>query len=569
MHPLLYLTWHSFKNRLRVRVQRLREPRYLLGFVVGLAYFYFIFFRSTARGGRPPLSSIPGFDGILGFVEMIGALALFLFVASAWLPQGSGSPALPFTRADVQFLFPAPFTRRQLIRYRILRSQLSSLVGSAFFTVILKPGSAARGWTFLIGFAIVMSTIRLHMMGITLNRSSMREHGWLGLKRQWLVPAFFAGATIVLGITVYGDWVKLSSLEGLRSVLTELQDLFSTGAAAAVLWPFRAVARLPLSSSTAAFFRALPWTLGILALNYVWVVRSDTAFEEASAEFAEKWAARRKKGIQPSVRPKNASATPFTLAAEGRPEMAILWKNMIMVGRYLSLKTLFILVPFLVFFGIPIARNGSAGFSRAIGGASFFLSIMVLIVGPLMARNDLRQDLGNLAMLKAWPIRGAALVRGEVLAPAVILTATEWLLAILLLIFSPAGASRSYPFIVAGILLAPGIILAQLLVQNALAVMFPSWVRIGQNQPRGIDVMGQRMFMVFGMMIVLVVALLPAALLAGVAGFIGYSMTKTIPIIVPAAIAAAALLVECHFASEAIGRLLDRTDVSAIDAAEQ
>jgi len=245
-----------------------------------------------------------------------------------------------------------------------------------------------------------------------------------------------------------------------------------------------------------------------------------------------------------------------------------MWKNLIMVGRYLSAKALLILVPLLLAFGIPFAKRGAAGITNAIGGFSIFFAVMLVILGPMMARNDLRQDLGNLAMLKTWPIRGASLVRGEVLAPAAILTALVWIFAIVIAIFLPARFGISAPFIVAGILLAPGIILVQLLVQNAIAVMFPSWVRIGRNQPRGIDVMGQRMIMTLGMLLTLVVALLPAALLAAATGYLVYAMTHAVHVILPASIAAAALLVESYFASEAIGRLLDRTDVSAIDAVE-
>ena len=50
----VYLTACSFKNRLRRRLQRLREPRYLVGLVVGLAYMYFMVFR---RGGAAVIVS--------------------------------------------------------------------------------------------------------------------------------------------------------------------------------------------------------------------------------------------------------------------------------------------------------------------------------------------------------------------------------------------------------------------------------------------------------------------------------------------------------------------------------
>ena len=40
----LYIIVCSARNRLRVRLRRLREPRYLIGAIVGAAYLYFSFF---------------------------------------------------------------------------------------------------------------------------------------------------------------------------------------------------------------------------------------------------------------------------------------------------------------------------------------------------------------------------------------------------------------------------------------------------------------------------------------------------------------------------------------------
>ena len=51
---LVYLQLTSLSNALRARVQRLRQPKYLLAALVGAAYFYFFFFRHFFSGrGRP------------------------------------------------------------------------------------------------------------------------------------------------------------------------------------------------------------------------------------------------------------------------------------------------------------------------------------------------------------------------------------------------------------------------------------------------------------------------------------------------------------------------------------
>ena len=50
MGPLLYLTFCAFRNRLRMRMKRLKEPRYMIGLIVGIGYFWTVFGRSRPRG---------------------------------------------------------------------------------------------------------------------------------------------------------------------------------------------------------------------------------------------------------------------------------------------------------------------------------------------------------------------------------------------------------------------------------------------------------------------------------------------------------------------------------------
>ena len=42
---LLYLQYHSIRNRTVMRIKRLKQPKYLVGGIVGGLYFYWYFFR--------------------------------------------------------------------------------------------------------------------------------------------------------------------------------------------------------------------------------------------------------------------------------------------------------------------------------------------------------------------------------------------------------------------------------------------------------------------------------------------------------------------------------------------
>src|SRR5690349_9703900 len=127
----LYISWCSAKNRLLVRLRRLREPRYLFGLVAGVAYFYFVIFargrRPAVRAGRnPPQDFGPAFQAM--GTPLAGLFVLLSSVMPWVLPVKS--QLLEFSEAETDLLFAAPVTRRQLLVHRVIRSQVSSLVAS-------------------------------------------------------------------------------------------------------------------------------------------------------------------------------------------------------------------------------------------------------------------------------------------------------------------------------------------------------------------------------------------------------------------------------------------------------
>jgi ABC-2 type transport system permease protein len=577
-----YLTICSLRNRVRVKLKRLREPRYAIGLVVGVLYLYNFAFRNAFRGGGRPGRITGSIISLLvkypGPVTTIVSLLLFAAAAAVWLLPGF-KPPLTFSRAEVQFLFPAPLARRQLVHFKLIRTEAATLFTSAIMTLFFRPPSVASGFIFFAGLWLLLSIARLHAMGISLSRESLARRPVAGFASMWLAVAVALGAIGVLGATVAMDWARLASFATPREVFHEIDTLMSTGAGGIVLWPFRAIVRVPLAQTAAEFRSVLPAALAIMAANYAWVVRADTSFEEASAEQAEKAVTRLASREAPPRVKAQATPTPFTLSPAGPPELAILWKNLIMLGRYASLKTLIRIVPLLLVFGMLSQRRGQAGgVLTAIAILCLFGTVMTILMGPMMARNDLRQDLGILAVLKAWPISGATLLRGELLAPMALLTAIVWLLILGALTLSgqiPVGGRvmqtimlHRVSYALAAMLAAPALILAQLVVQNGIAITFPAWVSIGAARPKGIDVMGQRLIMMAGNLIVLVLFILPGALAAGLVSFAVYSITHSAIIVVPALTVALVMIVECWLAVEALGRILDRTDVNAVDARE-
>ena len=407
----LYLTACSMRNHVKVRLRRLREPRYLLGSAAGLLYLGMMF-RPSGPSSR--LFSTWRANGLL---ESSFAALLFVTTALAWIRSRSGGPALPVTRAEVFFLFTAPVHRRQLIAYKVLRSQVSIVVSAVVLTIFFAPGSPAGALVVFGGLYLVLSIVGLHLTGVMLNLRNTAGRGPARVARQWLPLALVVAATVIVLVAIAADWPRLSAAATSSEIARELQRITATGPAAVVLWPFRTIARVALAQSAGEFLTALPGALVLLLLNVLWVLRSDASFEDGSVELAER-SGHAARG-QPSAVPRRSGPrrAPFALAPTGPVETAIFWKNLILArwaGRKVAVTVVFTAV---AIGAVVVSSTGGPGRSQAAGILCTMLAAGVILLGPTMIRSDLRHDMAHLAVLKTWPVSGAALVRGEVLRP--------------------------------------------------------------------------------------------------------------------------------------------------------
>jgi len=567
-HAFLYLATCSMRNRLHVRIRRLREPRYFMGLTIGAAYVGFLLTRPAAPRygvGVLPLTGLDNGGLVLG---ILGAAGLLAATAVAWILPGTGRPAMTFSRADVQFLFTAPISRRQLLHYKVLRSQVGAILGSALVTLVFRPATFVQGWTFFLGMLLVMATVNLHLTGVSLRRESLRAHGGAALARQWIPLAILLGAVAVVATAVVFSWSSLSAVTSPEEFFVAIQRVASSWPVRLVLWPFRALMRLPLSGNGAEFLASLPIGLGAFLANYAWVLRSDVAFEEAAARDAEQQVSRRARSYTPNRARRRPP--PFRLKPTGRPEVALLWKNLILSSRVARWGVFWRLIPILVI-GAFTVSHAARTLADALATICALGAVGVTLIGPQILRNDLRQDLAQIAMLKQWPVTGGTIVRGEVLAPTVLLSTIVWILVTIALLLSTRvtfemhlGVTERIEWAVAAMLISPGIMLVEIVVQNALAILFPAWMDLGATSSRGMEVMGQRVLIAGGLIVTVGLSLFPAILVAVVASSVVHAFTGADTVVVSAAAASLTLVVESALVAAALGRVVDRMDASAV-----
>lgn len=540
---LLYLRFTSLKNLVLARLRRLRQPKYLAGAIVGIAYFYFFFFRHARVGGRHPgpgmgqtMLVLPADTSAL-FMGL-AALGLLVVVLFMWVLP-STKPGLVFSEAEIAFLFPAPLSRRALVHYRVLSSQFSALLQSILYAVVFNSRSISGGHALqvIVSWWAVLGIVSLHYHASSLTIARLVDRGVRPRARRGVVLG-------VVGLLLLGSawsiWRGIQNLDAAAGVDAWAAAILDRGALPWVLWPFKLVVQPFFAPSLGAFLLALAPVLAILAVHYAWVVRMNVAFEEASIEKAERRAARisdmRRTGmLRVGQPPAAARRPPFDLARARWPELAFLWKNLLSTSRAWFTPRGWLITAVALVAISAAARRGFGHEYWKFGAVLATIGAMVggagLIYGPLLTRLDLRQDLANADILKTYPLPGWRVLLGELLAPVAILTGIVWLGILAwylgLLGQQPPNLSATWfspPMrIVWGVCAAavtPVVLAMELLIPNAVPMIFPSWFHAVRTPGGGIDLMGQRLIFAFGQVFVVMLALLPGAASAALLVFV-------------------------------------------------
>ena len=567
----IYLARRSLVNGIKRRVRRLRQPKYLLGFAVGLLYYYYFFLRPRGQ----TVSAVPGSSA-----EGVAIIGLATLVALGWLFGSSRSP-LVYTPAETHFLFTAPLTRRQVLDFKLLRSQLA-LCLSSLLSVVLFSGGHFPPTRILrvLGLWLVFAALQMHSGVTALVRQSLEEHGITAVRRRLgafvLVGAIVATAAFALRGRF--DLLQAAFAESTTLGFETLTALLKSGVLGVLTWPLAALVRPALSPDLATFVERLPAALLIVAVHYVWLIRSSIAFEEVAVESAERMAVRIaawRSGRRPPplAGPAKRARPPLTrLAATGSPWRAIAWKNVQAEWRGSGVR-----IPVIIAVGvIVLAWVASLGESRGTGLgtlAIMFLMLggMTVVFGPYGLRNDLRSDLQLWDLIKSYPVRGAELVAGEALGPVTVLSAIWWMclaaaFAASLAVDVPGlSVSERVAAMLAGAIAAPGLLAITTLIQNAAVLFFPAWISVGPARAAGVEMIGQRLVTMVGSQVLLVVALIPAVVVGMVAVAAGGLAHITgVWLAVPGAFALAVTLAfEARLAVTWLGRKFERMDPAA------
>jgi hypothetical protein len=563
VNAFLYLTFTSARNRIWFQIKRARNPRYLAAIAVGGFYLWLFLLKPT----RAPIGSM----FINRSSEAVVTLLLVLTLGGAWV-FGSDTTALAFTQAEVSLLFPAPLTRRQLIGYKLYRAQIAVLINSLIWVFVLRRGGTALpGPMRALGIWILFSTLNLHRLGAALVRTSWKEHGKAGARRNVWSIAFFAGVVIAVVAGVLIDQHLFSAANNPAEYFNALATTLSRAPASIGLLPFHLVVSPTFATTIAVWIKAIPLAMLMLGIHVLWVLGTDTAFEEAAIEASAERARRlesfrNRRSLNGPVVAKKAAGS-LGLATAGHPALAIFWKNMLCLRRTAQLRLLIGPVVMSLVLGAAVSENGrDPGIFAATAALTF--AGMLLLFGGRLIRNDLRHDMLNLPMLKALPLSPRELIVAEVASSALPMAVLQQIMIVIAFVGASIAESVPVPLEtrLAILFASPFAVLslnaALLTIQNGLAVLLPAWMRLGTAVNSGVEMLGQNLMATLANLISLAFALIVPAIIAFVS--VRYLMvTGILAMTLTIVFTSIVLGFETYGVLRYLGRALDRAEPAA------
>lgn len=564
MNAFFYLAWTSARNRFLYQFRRARNPRYGIALVAAAVYIWWFLIRPSRSGVGEIFLTRPA--------ETIVTLLMVAMLSSAWL-FGSDKLALAFTPAEVSLLFQAPISRRTLTGYKLYRAQIAVLINSLVWVFLLRRGNVhLPSYARALGIWVMFSTLNLHRLAAALIQSSWREHGRSGIRRNIWSILFFAFVAVTIVVGLFQSRAQLTNAGDAGGFFLALTDALSRAPAAWGLYPFKLVIAPTFAMTVREWATAVPFAIVIMIAHLWWVLRADIAYEDAAIEASAERARRReasrsRRQIGAGATPARASKT-IALAATGHPALAIVWKNILCLRRTAQLRLIVGPVSIAIVTGAAVS-GGGADPALFVAAAAIMFALMLLVFGSRMMRNDLRQDMLNLPLLKALPIAPRDLLIAEVASSTLPMAVIQVAAVLIAFVASLVANTEPLPLDVRLAILfgAPFAALslngALLTIQNGLAVLFPGWMRLGSTVSTGVEALGQNLIATMASMLSLGFALVvPLAI-----GFIAVryahldSAVATFAIVV---FASAVLALETYGVMQYVARVFAKAEPLAV-----
>lgn len=435
-----------------------------------------------------------------------------------------------FTPAEVDLLFSAPFTRRELLIYKLSVGLAGSLFAGLVFSVFFLR--VARLWTAaFVGCLLALMAIQLLSTVVVLAGQTVAQRAYTRLRRLTLVVLI---GLIALGISrVTAGGLVGGLLPLARSVNQSALGSLALAPLAVFGWTITADCWFPdffLWATLAALV-----DLALLGL----VLRLDVNYMESSISVSQKLyqrLQRARRGNMSWAAPSTAKwrLPPFPWLGGMGPTIRRQLTAALHSVRGLAMA---LLIPAMAMLPAVMLGDHNRGMQ---GGVLAFPLLFLTLIMTRMLPFDFRGDLDHLDWLKSLPLRPMALAAGQLVVPVFLMTVIQ------LLSFSALAlvAGRCDPVLIEIAAFTPPLNLLLFAVDNLVFLLFP--VRLVASTPGDFQHMGRSMVEMLLKTIALGLCLGVAAALGALAYyFINESWTAALVVAWLGLTAEAILLIPC------------------------
>jgi hypothetical protein len=351
---------------------------------------------------------------------------LFLHPAALfglWLVTSVGgrikSP-IAFSLAEVEFLFPGPFTRRQLLIYKLLTSALGAL-GFAIMAPLFTWNYVTLWW--LAAFVGIWWTVCFMQM------STM----FMALAIDWFGQRFPKGRVplaAALAIALAASLPYAGFLDADKGIPERFAAFESSWATQAILSPFVVFNRLICAGTAGQFLAWGTAALSILLVVVAGILQLDANFLEASLVASQRrydWLQRVKRsGGVPALGARSKPRFSLPRFPRLRGAGPIAWRQMLQLLRG-SGRLLFVVPAFVGPFVVVLAmhRQSDTPSAGIVVTMIMVLGFFITTIMPL----GLRADLDHVDTIKTLPVGSGAIVWGSITSAIVYTTLIQLITA--------------------------------------------------------------------------------------------------------------------------------------------
>jgi hypothetical protein len=446
---LWLLLWLNFRAFLRRTGRQARSVRGILFFLVGIGVLSIWILPSIFLNGKvPPVDPRETLSTAPVAILLLCVLNLF---------TSAGERAVTFTAAEVDFLFPGPFSRRSILIYKLIKTALGTIISALIFAVVLRRYGGFYPYRFA-GIWLIFQFTQLLSMTLALVQTIAGERIFAA-GRWWIaiVLAIVAGLALTEVFQVHH---QLSF-----KLLAETRD---TRAGRLVLKQFAVFAQVLVARRFSEF---ISWAGAAAAIDLVMaviVVGLDANYLETSATISARRYARlsriRRSGVSGSAKPASARwKIPMLPWAAGMGP--IVWRQLTTAIRT-ARNLLIVLAVIAIVVGVAISHDSN---HRSSIGFLVGLAVWLNVFFSRMLSFDFRGDVDHMDLLRSLPLRPTAIAAAQLVAPSLIMTIIVFLL---LATIAVVGHYPSWLLVAMAVFVLP-VNLLSIGTDNLMFLLFP------------------------------------------------------------------------------------------------